>query len=76
MQDMDELPWTEAAKVHQAEGVLSSRLAIDIDEAALLIRAYRDEAQASLTDIALDVLASLPAGVPGPDGGQDGAAPP
>jgi len=70
MQDTDALPWTQAAKVHQAEGVLSSRLDTNIDEAAQLIRAYADEAQASLTDIALDVLASLP------NGGQDGAASP
>jgi hypothetical protein len=38
VQDTNKLDWTEAAKVHQAEGVLSSRLAIDIDEAAQLIR--------------------------------------
>ena len=70
MQDTDALPWTQAAKVHQAEGVLSSRLAIDIDEAVQLIRAYADEAHTSLTDIALDILASLP------NGGQDGAVSP
>jgi hypothetical protein len=70
MQDTDTLPWTQAAKVHQAEGVLSSRFAIDIDEATQLIRAYADEAQTSLSDIALDVLASLP------HVGQDGAASP
>jgi hypothetical protein len=74
--DTWELPWTQVAKVHQAEGVLSSRLDIDIDEAALLLRAYTDEAQASLTDIALDVLASLWTGVPGLDAGPDGAASP
>jgi hypothetical protein len=40
MQDADALPWTQAATVHQAEGVLSSRLGTDIDQAAQLIRAY------------------------------------
>jgi hypothetical protein len=55
------LPWTSAAKVHQAEGALALRLETTVDEAARILRARAQVDERALLDVALDVLASVPA---------------
>ena len=55
------LPWTSAATVHQAEGATALRLGTTVDEAALILRARARVDGRPLVDVALDVLASVPA---------------
>jgi len=54
-------PWTAAAKVHQAEGALALGLATTVDEAAFILRARAQVHGRPLVDVALDVLAAVPA---------------
>ena len=75
MRNITDLPWPDVAKVHQAEGVLIARLDLSSDEAARLLRAYADEADVGLLEIALDVLAPLSADSPGTDGHEGNASP-
>lgn len=64
MTDTVDLAWPFAAKVHQAEGVLSARHSLSIDEAAQALRARANTTQRTLLDVALDVLNALPVPTP------------
>jgi hypothetical protein len=59
VRDTEELPWAQAATVHQAEGALAARFGLDIDEATRLLRTYAEDAGTGVEDVALDVLAPL-----------------